>query len=265
MSNQVRFPLSSEVRAAQDGDQMTLVGRAVTYGALSSDLGGFREVVQAGAFAQSLRTENVIMDFNHNDRTAIPLGTTDAGTLILTDGQFGLDFRCKLDPNQEAHRSLYSSVKRGDVSKCSWAFNVDGRDGEEFRVARDEKGISYNQRVVKRAHLYGISAVMRPAYPGDATRIDARSIDARRKVNGVKSFEQQFVDANGYDPWLEKIRAMRFALELRSASRRESKDYQRELKDQIQKERTAEEARWAADPEFTAWKNSAEPVRWRRC
>jgi HK97 family phage prohead protease len=167
--------LKSEVRASQ-GDEMALMGRAVAYGSLSAPIQNFRERVQRGAFEKSLanKSQNVIADFNHQDN-AIPLGTTKAGTLILKDGPDGLDFRCVLDPNNSEHRNLYSSVKRGDLSEMSWAFNIDGPDGEDWDTDTDDNGNRFNRRTVKRAILHGISVVCHPAYPG-VTSVAARSL-----------------------------------------------------------------------------------------
>ena len=183
------------------GDEMNLVGIAITYGALSAPIGGqFRERVQRGAFAKSLASgHKVIADWNHQEQ-ALPLGTTDAGTLKLKDGPEGLDFRIALDPNQSAHRDLYSSVKRGDTQHMSWAFNVDGDDGEDWDTDKDEEGRSFNRRTVKRAILHGISVVNRPSYPGDATSVQARSLATSRNRFGLRpgqSLESRYKEITG--------------------------------------------------------------------
>jgi HK97 family phage prohead protease len=174
MPTEMRSFFKSELRAAAD-DVLALEGRAVTYGALSTPIQNFRERVMRGAFTKALadKSQNIVADFNH-DMNAIPLGTTKAGTLTLTDGTDGLDFRCVLDPNNSDHRNLYSSVRRHDVSECSWAFNIDGVDGEDWDTAQDEEGRSFTRRTVKRAKLFGISVVCHPAYPG-VTHVDART------------------------------------------------------------------------------------------
>jgi HK97 family phage prohead protease len=216
MAIETRSFFKSELRAAA-GDEMALEGRAVTYEAMSAPMQGFRERVARGAFTKSLANskQNVIADFNHDERS-LPLGTTQAGTLKLKDGPDGLDFRCVLDPNQEAHRSLYSAVQRGDISCCSWAFNIDGADGEDWDQAQDEEGRSYNRRTVKRAILHGVSVVLHPAYPGDATSVSARNLDA-----GLELFElrqrlaAQGVQINNDAEWLAlKARALQLEKEI---------------------------------------------------
>jgi HK97 family phage prohead protease len=162
------------LRAAAKDDKLELHGTAVSYGVLSQDLGGFREQVAQGAFTRSLASgSDVKCLFNHSqDRV---LGRTANGTLTLFDTPQGLNFCCKLDPNQQAHRDLHSSIKRGDISECSFAFKPDA-DGEDWDDAKDERGLRFNRRTIKRASLYDCSVVTTPAYnsPG-ATTVVARS------------------------------------------------------------------------------------------
>ena len=135
---------NSEIRAGQSqGDELVLVGRAVTYGAVSGAIpkqfgGYFREVVKPGAFAQSLKNDDQTADWNHDDHK-LPLGRKSAGTLQLSDSDTGLNFRIQLDPRQPEHIALHSSVKRGDVRSCSWAF-VPNDGGEQWSTAKDENG-----------------------------------------------------------------------------------------------------------------------------
>jgi hypothetical protein len=88
-----------------------------------------------------------------------------------------LKFTCRLDKNQQSHRDLYSSIKRGDINECSFAFAVDGEDGDDFSTSKDAQGRSFSCRTVKRAKLFDVSAVTHPAYGGTATAVSARSAD----------------------------------------------------------------------------------------
>jgi HK97 family phage prohead protease len=171
-----------ELRAGQAGDpDYVLRGRAVTYGAMSSDLGGFRERIARGAFTRSLASgRDVVCTMNHSADHI--LGRSKNGTLTLHDGDEGLDFRCQLDPNQTAHRDLWQAVKRRDLDQCSFAFSIDD-DGESWdecdddddndQRSRSRKRIK--RRTVTRAKLFDCSVVASPAYPGDATSVTARA------------------------------------------------------------------------------------------
>ena len=79
------------------------------------------------------------------------LGRTLNKTLTLTDTLDGLNFVCALNKDSQAHRDLYASVKRGDLSECSFAFIVDGDDGEDFS-SPDTNGVL--TRTIKRANCW---------------------------------------------------------------------------------------------------------------
>jgi uncharacterized protein len=188
----------------QAGDpEMTLRGRALSYGKMSQDLGGFKERFAPGAFTRALKSgADCKCLFNHNaDRV---LGRTQNGTLSLVDSRDGLDFKCTLDPNQQAHRDLHAAVKRGDIDACSFAFDVDGDDGEEFDEDTDDSGQRYNRRTVRCAKLYDVSVVTHPAYPGDATSVQARNrkqaIDRLFPTtrNSI-SYEERFFRQHGFE------------------------------------------------------------------
>ncbi len=151
-----------------------LRGRAITYNALSAPISNFRERIAPGAFAQHLRTKpDVKCLFNHDANRV--LGRTLNGTLNLIDGKEGLDFVCQLDPNNTEHRNLHSSVKRGDIDGCSFAFAVDGDEGQEFDTDTED-GQRFSRRTIRRAKIFDISAVTNPAYP-DSTTVSARAKD----------------------------------------------------------------------------------------
>jgi HK97 family phage prohead protease len=204
----------SSLRAGSGQDaQFILKGRAVTYGALSAPIGnaGFRERVAAGAFTRSLASGDDIKCL-HNHSADRVLGRTQNGTLKIQDSPTGLDFVCQLDKNNSSHRDLYSSVQRHDVDSCSFAFVVDGEDGEEFDSDTDpQTGERFTRRTIKRAKLFDLSAVLNPAYP-NGTSVQARS--AIRTLFPVQSYEQKFIAENGYDPWLTRMRATRAAVEI---------------------------------------------------
>ena len=167
------------LQGPQDEPLFLLAGRAVTYGALSAPIGHFRERVQAGAFTRSLANSSSDCRCLFNHSADHVLGRQKNGTLTLIDGCDGLDFRCQLDPNQQTHRDLYSSVQRGDIDACSFAFNVDNSDGDgdTFDTDVDERGQRFNRRTIKRANLFDCSIVTNPAY--DATSVQARSFAVR--------------------------------------------------------------------------------------
>src|SRR5580704_19345656 len=88
MTNKREFrSQAAEIRAKADGSKV-ITGYAAMFNSLSSDLGGFVEVIRAGAFSKCLASNpDVRCLFNHSD---VVLGRTTAGTLRLTEDEVGL-------------------------------------------------------------------------------------------------------------------------------------------------------------------------------
>jgi len=164
---------TAELRAVTSAFEVA--GRAASYNTPSGDLGGFVERLQPGCFTRSLASneQDVKCLVNHDSNQV--LGRLANNTLTLTDTPDGLNFVCKLNKDSQAHRDLYASVKRGDLSECSFAFIVDGEDGQSFS-SPDRTGLL--TRTIKRAKLVDVSVVASPAYGNGATQVDARSIAA---------------------------------------------------------------------------------------
>jgi HK97 family phage prohead protease len=169
MKREVRF--IAELRA-DAGDEMALVGYAALFNNESKDLGGFRETIAPGAFTRSLADNaDVKCLFNHNPDFV--LGRTVSGTLTLKQDDKGLQFRCLLDANNQDHRNLHASVKRGDINECSFAFTIP-KGGQQWAEAKDSNGDFYAQRTIITVNLMDVSAVTYPAY--DGTSVAARSL-----------------------------------------------------------------------------------------
>ncbi len=211
------------IRAAAKEDAFELNGTAVSYNVLSQDLGGFRERIAPGCFTRALASNpDVKMLFNHSANHV--LGRTKNGTLQLFDTPAGLNFRCKLNPDSQAHRDLHASIKRGDISECSFAFKPDA-DGDTFEDVKDERGAWFIRRTVKAAQIFDCSVVTSPAYnaPG-ATTVVARSVAAPVTHRTEKSIEEKFFEANGRWPINDQTLRVRLAVQgadIRAQLRRE--------------------------------------------
>jgi hypothetical protein len=188
--------LNVAIRAAAKDDLFELHGTAVSYNVLT-DIGEFRERVAPGAFTRSLASgSDVKCLFNHSQNHV--LGRTANGTLQLFDTPQGLNFCCRLDSNQQAHRDLHSSVKRGDISECSFAFRPTPDGGDVWEDVNERGGVRYVRRTIKNADLFDCSVVTTPAYGNGATKVVARSgvvIPTREK-----SLEEKFFESHGRWP-----------------------------------------------------------------
>lgn len=169
LSRETRAVPLSELRVARaDGEPIRVRGYAAVFGQLSEDLGGFREQIQAGAFADRL-SDDVRALVNHDPNQV--LGRTVAKTLALSEDTRGLAVDITL-PDTQVARDLAVSMERGDVSQMSFAFTV-GRDDQAWQ--RDGAGPWV--RTIKRvARLYDVSVVTYPAYA--QTEAALRSLEA---------------------------------------------------------------------------------------
>lgn len=195
---------ASELRAEGQGDEMALVGYAAVFSSLTKDLGGFREVIAPGAFTRTLKEGGDVKALVNHDPNQV-LGRTKNGTLTLSQDDRGLKFRCVLNPDSQAHRDLYASIKRGDMDECSYAFRV-APDGDQWDEATDENGQRYQRRTLRDLNLVDVSAVAYPA--GNETSVAARSDDAAwlaQKKDFLANYE---ADANRRSKAAEILRTI---------------------------------------------------------
>lgn len=165
------------VSLRSEGGAKRIAGRAAAYGVLSSDLGGFRERIQRGAFANVVRSgADCYALFNHDPNKV--LGRTKSGTLQLRDTDGGLDFMLDL-PDTELGNELGVLCERGDVNQCSFGFSVEKEDqdwtDEDYEDEEGErcKGTVRTLRNISR--LLDISLVTYPAYTKGTSAVVARS------------------------------------------------------------------------------------------
>jgi HK97 family phage prohead protease len=158
--------ISTTTDSGEEQVQKRMVGYAARFDTYSEDLGGFREIIRPGAFKSNLGANPVFALANHN-RDLI-LGSTKNSTLKVSEDQYGL--RVELTPlDTPTAREWMSHVENGVIDKMSFAFKVDGKEGE--RWLRSDQGESV--RELHRVKLYDVSLVNQPAY--QATSVGFRS------------------------------------------------------------------------------------------
>lgn len=163
---------------------VTLRGYAAKFDVLSENLGGFREQIAPGAFADVLG-DDIRALFNHDPNHV--LGRSTSGTLRVSQDSTGLYYEVDL-PDTQAARDLQVSIDRGDVSQSSFAFRV-APNGDTWD--ENEDGVII-RTITKFARLYDVSPVTYPAYP-DAT-VGTRSLQAwkaSREAQGHQAAAQQ--------------------------------------------------------------------------
>ena len=137
-----------------DEDDGKLKGHAAVFNQLSEPLWGFREKIAPGAFAETIKADDIRALFNHDSN--LVLGRNTAGTLSLEEDKRGLLVEIDL-PDTQFARDLRKTIHRGDVDQMSFGFNVIDDSLETI----DEEVI----RTLKTVALFDVSPVTFPAYP----------------------------------------------------------------------------------------------------
>lgn len=155
-----------EVRAEEEGSIIT--GRPIVYNS-RTDIGRFDEIIARGALDETDLTD-VRFLVNH-DTYRIPLARSRRNngnsTMRLTVDSEGLAIRVELDTeNNSEAASLYSAVKRGDISGMSFMYSVGSDEWTDLDTNHPTRTITAIESVVE------VSAVTFPAY--EDTEIEAR-------------------------------------------------------------------------------------------
>jgi HK97 family phage prohead protease len=173
MSNQPRRSILSlaSLRADAGADGAAkLSGYAAVFDSetvIHDFFGGYREVVRAGAFTRALsEAQDVRCLVDHIP--ALVLGRTKSGTLRLTEDETGLRFEVDMPATGPAN-DLLESIRRGDVSGCSFAFDV---KQHRITIADDPKD---DLRELLDVDLFDVSIVTYPAYSDTSVEISERS------------------------------------------------------------------------------------------
>ncbi|HEV2294085.1 MAG TPA: HK97 family phage prohead protease [Tepidisphaeraceae bacterium] len=147
------------------GKPNRLIGYAAVFNSLSSDLGGFKERVVAGAFKESISSNTDIRALVGHDSAKL-LGRTKNSTLRMSEDERGL--RVEIDlPDVSYAKDMMELVKRGDIKGMSFGFRVRGDNGQRFTR---EGGQTI--RELRSIDLKEVSVVATPAY--DATSLQLR-------------------------------------------------------------------------------------------
>lgn len=158
-----------EIRNLQtrnESDDIYLEGKFVAYGDTYQVWEGATESIAPGAFRNSIH-DDVRALYNHNDD--LVLGRTSAGTFTLEDRSDGLWGRIKVNRKDSDAMNAYARVERGDVSGCSFGFNIKSQETEY----REDGTVHWT--ITEVDPLVECSLCVFPAY--QATHISARAKD----------------------------------------------------------------------------------------
>ena len=126
---------------------------------------GASESVDAHAFDDALGGDvRALIDHE----TRLVLGRTTAGTLELRVDDHGLWGSVLINADDQDAMNLYARVQRGDVSQCSFGFDILEEDTEY----RQDGSVHWT---IKKVQLYELSVCTFPAYAD--TEVQARRQD----------------------------------------------------------------------------------------
>jgi len=195
-----RRTFAFNVRAAGDATApKKLAGYAAVFGVETELWDGLFEMIEPGAFAKTIASDDVRALWNHN--VDFPIGRTKSGTLRLWEDAEGLG--CEITPPDTdlVRDMVVSPIIRGDVDQMSFGFQIVREKWEE----RSDGTVLITLVEIK---LFEISPVTLPAYAD--TTISARSL-AR-----IEEFKQRQAPAEDAE---DAELALRLAMAIRKFPR----------------------------------------------
>lgn len=139
-------------------DSRKVEGYAIVFNSLSEDLGGFRELITPEAIDGVIESSDIYALLNHSaERGILARSRYGAGTLSLTVDEKGIKYSFD-SPHTALGDEVIEYLKRGDISKSSFAFTV-----AEDNWDKQDDG-TYIRTIKKFDKLYDVSPVFEPAY-----------------------------------------------------------------------------------------------------
>lgn len=157
--------IASNFETREDGENPTISGYFAVFNSNYDIASGMSESIAPGAFDGTLSGD--IRALVNHDSTLV-LGRTSAHTLELRQDEHGLWGKININPKDIDAMNLYERVKRGDVSQCSFGFDIT----DEETAISDDGSVHWT---IKSVNLYEISCCTFPAY--EQTNISARTKD----------------------------------------------------------------------------------------
>lgn len=154
-------------RDGLEGESTVITGYAAVFNSETIIGDYFKEIINPGAFAKAIASNDVRALFNHEWGNV--LGRIKSGTLRLEEDDRGLKFEVDL-PDTSVGRDLKESMKRGDINQCSFGFIPT----EETWDYSSEPAV----RTINEVDLFEVSVVSLPAYDDtEVSLVRSKEID----------------------------------------------------------------------------------------
>ena len=165
-----------ETRTREDGAKVIRC-YFVVFGAVYQIAPDLTETVAPGAF--DLERDNDVRALTDHVSHLV-LGRTTAGTLKLGVDDKGLWGEITINEDDQDALNLYARVQRGDVSQCSFGFDI----LDEERLTPVDGVIQF---IIRGVELYEVSIVTFPAY--EETSAQVRNADAADMADRLESWK----------------------------------------------------------------------------
>ena len=152
-----RFYADVELRV-DDTEEGGITGYAAVFDKWSEDLGFFKEKIEKGAFARSIKDHDIRALINHDPN--LLLGRNKNKTLKLWEDDKGLGYDVKL-PDTSYANDLKESIRRKDITQNSFG----------FQTVQDEWSKDGKRRTLLEVKLFDISPVTFPAYKQTSVKL----------------------------------------------------------------------------------------------
>jgi HK97 family phage prohead protease len=170
--NESRIATGLELRAKGDGEARTVVGYAALFDN-ETEIAGFKERIQRGAFKDALGGSDIHALYNHSYN--IVLGRMKSGTLRVSEDDTGLRVEIDLPDTQQA-RDLEALMDRGDVDQMSFQFSMRG-GVEEW----DDNGDMPLRTIKRVGEMFDVTVCPRGAYPDTSCALRSLEQHKRKK------------------------------------------------------------------------------------
>ena len=170
---------AGDFQTREDGGEKYIEGYFATFqGAYEMGVWGV-ERVDPHAFDETL-SDDVRALVNHD--TTLVLGRTRTGTLQLMTDERGLFGRIRINQQDQDAVNCYERVKRGDVSQCSFGFEILDELREDLPDGR-------KQWTLLKVRLYEVSVCTFPSYEDTEVSARARDLDEikRRELDAWRA------------------------------------------------------------------------------
>lgn len=164
--------VQAEFRTTEKDGQRFIEGYAAVFDVPADIAGIFTEYVRKGSFTKTIMENDIRALFNHNPDYV--LGRNKAETLVLEQDSKGLFFRASA-PDTTYANDLIESIKRNDVSQCSFGFRTIKDNWFTEKVTLEGgKQAERDARELLEVKLYDVSPVTYSAY--EETTVSARDL-----------------------------------------------------------------------------------------